>query len=64
MHFSKTLRYFQKIMLAISRIWLCLFFGKTSILNKMLILGQAPSDFTRHRMVRVTKPFMNGHELG
>ncbi len=40
---AQTLRYFKKIMLAISPIWLCLFFGNALILNKMPILGQAPS---------------------
>ena len=39
---AQTLRNSQKIMLAISNIWLCLFFKNFSILNKMPILGQAP----------------------
>ena len=40
---AQILRYFQKIMLAISHIWLRLFFENALILNKMSILGQAPS---------------------
>jgi hypothetical protein len=39
----QTFRYFQKTMLAISIIWLCLFSENASILDKMPILGQAPS---------------------
>ena len=47
MHFAQTLRYFQKTMLADSvdfdiTYMAVLIFWKTSILNKMLILGQAP----------------------
>ncbi len=42
MAFSQTLRNFQKIMLAISTIWLCLFFENLSILTKTLILGHPP----------------------
>jgi len=40
---AQTLRNSQKIMLAISNIWLCLFFKNFSILNKIPILAQAPS---------------------
>jgi len=39
---AQTLQNFQKIMLAISHIWLCSFWENFSILNKMPILGQAP----------------------
>ncbi len=42
MAFSQTLRNFQKIMLAISIIWLCLFFKNVSILTKTLIVGHPP----------------------
>ncbi len=34
----------QKIMLAISHIWLCLLWDNFSILTKNPILGQAPND--------------------
>jgi hypothetical protein len=44
MHFSQSLRYFEKIMLAILTIWLCLFFQNALILAKIAILGQPPSD--------------------
>ncbi len=43
MAFAQTLRIFHKIMLAILRIWLCLFCENFSILTKSLILGQPPS---------------------
>ena len=39
---AQILRNFQKIMLAISNIWLCLLFRNFSILNKMPIIRQAP----------------------
>ncbi len=42
MAFAQTLRIFRKIMLAILRIWLCLFCENFSILTKILILGQPP----------------------
>ncbi len=42
MAFAQTLQNCQKIMLAISSIWLCLFCENSSILNKIPILGQAP----------------------
>jgi hypothetical protein len=41
---AQTLQNLRKIMLAISLIWLCLFYENYSILNEMPILGQAPSD--------------------
>ena len=40
---AQPLRNSQKIMLAISTIWLCLFCENFSILTKIPILGQAPS---------------------
>ena len=43
MAFAQNLRIFQKIMLAILSIWLCLFSENFSILTKTLILGQPPS---------------------
>ncbi len=46
MAFSQTLRDFQRIMLAISIIWLCLFFKNVSILTKTLILRHPPSRFS------------------
>ncbi len=42
MAFGQTLRIFRKIMLAILRIWLCLFCENFSIVTKILILGQPP----------------------
>ncbi len=45
MAFAQTLRIFRKIMLAILRIWLCLFYENFSILTKILILGQPPRVF-------------------
>ncbi len=42
MAFAQTLRIFKKTMLAISNIWLCLFFENFSILTKTPILGQPP----------------------
>ncbi len=39
MAFAQTLRIFRKTMLAILRIWLCLFCENFSIVTKTLILG-------------------------
>jgi hypothetical protein len=43
MPFAQTLRNCQKIMLAISGVWLCLFSGNFSILTQMPIPGHPPS---------------------
>ena len=49
---AQTLRNSQKIMLAISTIWLCLFFENFSILTQILILGQAPRRLKTSQHIR------------